>query len=186
MRDKKIRILVLAIMLIGLITSCTTINNGDNLKHRNDVEVTNCTYEMLQGMEYDQETGLYVVGTEDKWVSFDYYISGSEEDLVFFDSFNKDLCQFYEDEIYNQVFGEKSNVEILKFETYEIDGLPTYRYDIQYMADGADTIYTVVMVGANKIYNFCYEQSGTNQYGDAVEESIKTIHFEYEIEEQEL
>lgn len=71
-------------------------------------------------------------------------------------------------------------MEIVEFDEIKIDELPAYRYESKYTVGDKEISYTRIMVGADEIYYFSYEQKGTRQFDKVIEESINSIGFEYE------
>lgn len=183
MKKANIRKLVLIISILivtAVFTACAKVDTGDEYDHRDDIKVTNVTFDAPEGMEYDEETGTASVEKEDKAVYFNYWKSAEEDDYRFFDDFDEELCKGFENESLKEFYGREIDFEITRFERYKIDELPAYRFDEEYTVDGQNVLYTAIMVGADEIHTFNFEQDGTLDYTEAIEESIKSIHFEYE------
>lgn len=180
MRMRNLKVILLIVLLVFSMVSCGEITQPGILEHRSDVEITHCNYDIPEGMEYDEEGDVYYIETEGKALYVSHWASDDEGEVIYFDTFNEEKCRVNEEQIVEMVYGEKIDVEITKFETYEINGLPTYRYDVEYVVDEMEVVYTLIMVGGNEIHSFSYEQNGTREYTDDIERCIKSIEFEYE------
>lgn len=55
----------------------------------------------------------------------------------------------------------------------------SYTREEGYEAGGDEITYTLLMTGADKVYNFSYEQVNTTEYGQSIENSIGSISFQY-------
>lgn len=177
---KSTGILLLVLFICVVFISCTKVDTGDEYAHREDIKVTNVTFEAPEGMEYDEETGNASIEKEDMAVYFNYWKSTERDDYRYFDDFDEELCRGFENESLKEFYGKEIDFEITRFDRFEIDGIPAYRFDEEYTVDGQHVLYTSIMVGADEIHTFNYEQDGTLDYTEAIEESIKSIHFEYE------
>lgn len=172
---------ILSILMVAVVfSSCTKVDTSDEYDHREDIKVTNVTFDAPEGMDYDEETGNASIEKEDMAVYFNYWKSDSKEEIRTFDDFDEEICRGIENEVLKSMYGKEIDFEITRFEKYKIDGIPAYRFDEEYTVDGQNVLYTAIMVGADEIHTFNYEQDGTLDYTEAIEESIKSIHFEYE------
>lgn len=172
---------ILSILMVAVVfSSCTKVDTSDEYDHREDIKVTNVTFDAPEGMDYDEETGNASIEKEDMAVYFNYWKSDSKEEIRTFDDFDEEICRGIENEVLKSMYGKEIDFEITRFEKYKIDGIPAYRFDEEYTVDGQNVLYTAIMVGADEIHTFNYEQDGTLDYTEAIEESIKSINFEYE------
>ncbi len=176
---KKVVSVLICVLLLSVFTACSQSESGDEFGYRSDIKVTKVTFEAPEGVEYDKETGSGVIENGDTAVYFNYWKSSEKNDYRYFDDFDEELCRGFEGKALEEVYGKTIDFEITRFDKFVIDDIPAYRFDEKYTVDGKDIVYTAIMVGADEIYNFNYEQNGTVDYTEAIEESIKSIHFEY-------
>ena len=179
MKQRILKTIIAIVALVITVSGCGLSEPTGILRHLDEVEVTDCSYQVPEGMEYDKENDVHIKKDGDKTFYFSYWVTEGSGELRFFDDLNEDVCEEFEEQALEQIYGEEIDVEVINFETFEIDGLPTYRYDVSYEAGGDEITYTLLMTGADKVYNFSYEQVNTTEYGQSIENSIGSISFQY-------
>lgn len=138
---KKMALLFAFILTFSVFTACTKVDTGDEYDHREDIKVTNVTFEAPEGMDYDEEKGNASIENEDMAVYFNYWKSDSKEEIRTFDDFDEEICRGIENEVLKSMYGKEIDFEITRFEKYKIDGIPAYRFDEEYTVDGQNVLY---------------------------------------------
>ncbi len=100
------------------------------------------------------------------------------EDELLYDELTQEMYEDIQSENYKELYGENVNYTVTAFDEYLIDDYPGYKISASFTPEGSQTIYqnACIILSSNKVFTVVYSRAEDDDFSEAFDESIETIH----------